>query len=86
MAWFGKYSNGYRQAFDAIFSPEWMHWVMHALLYAGLAIFMMLAFDLQVTKSSLGLVLAISLIIGGLQEGWQILSGCKSSVGTQRSI
>jgi len=75
MAWFGKYSAAYRRVFDAIFSPEWMHWVMHAFLYAGLAMFVMMAFDLPVSKRSLGMILAITLVVGGLQESWQIISG-----------
>ena len=48
---------------------------MHALLYAGLAVLIMIAFERPSTKSSLGLVLVTTLIVGGLQEGWQVLSG-----------
>jgi hypothetical protein len=38
MAWFGRFSSSYRQAFNLIFSPQWMHIVMHAFLYAGLVV------------------------------------------------
>lgn len=75
MAWFGNHSAEYKRIFDAAFSPEWMHWVMHAILYAGLAVLVMVVLDRSVTISSLGLILVITLVVGGLQEGWQILAG-----------
>ena len=37
MAWFGRFSEPYRQLFDAIFGPPWMHVVTHAALFAVLA-------------------------------------------------
>jgi hypothetical protein len=44
MAWLGKFSSRYQELFTAVFSPEWMQWVMHAALYAGLAILIIWAF------------------------------------------
>ncbi len=75
MAWFGKHSTSFLRVFDAVFSPEWVHWVMHAFLYAGLAVLVIIAFDRPVTLRTLGLILIITLVVAGLQEGWQILSG-----------
>ncbi|MBC8507452.1 MAG: VanZ family protein [Anaerolineales bacterium] len=75
MAWLGNFSEKFQQMFNTLFSPEWMHWIMHALLYAALAVLIMIVFERPLTKSSLGLVLVTTLIVGGLQEGWQVLSG-----------
>ncbi len=48
---------------------------MHAFLYAGLAVFLLTAIDRPVMISSFGLVLGITLVVAGLQEGWQVISG-----------
>ena len=75
MAWIGKHSTKFLQVFDAIFAPEWMHWVMHAFLIAGLAVFVLKAIVRRVSICSFGLVLGITLVVAGLQEGWQVISG-----------
>ncbi len=74
MAWLGNFSVSYRQAFDAVFAPEWMHWPMHATLYAGLAILLVLVFDLPLNHHSVLLVLGIALFVGIIQEGIQLFS------------
>jgi len=73
MAWIGRYSSGFSKRFDAIFSPEWMHWVMHAGLYAGLTILILFAFDLRPTRKVFGWVLLIALGVGLTQESLQLL-------------
>ena len=75
MAWLGGFSAGYRRVFNTIFSPEWMHWLMHAALYAGLAILLVVVFGLSVNRRSVQLVLGIVLLVGLLQEGMQLFSG-----------
>jgi hypothetical protein len=74
MAWLGNFSAGYRQIFDTIFGPEWMHWLMHAALYAGLAILSLLVFNLPLDHRTVLLVLGIVLLVGVIQEGMQLLS------------
>jgi len=48
---------------------------MHASLYAVLAGLVMISFNRPVKRSSLGFILLITLVVGVLQEGWQMLSG-----------
>jgi hypothetical protein len=74
LAWLGRFSPAYRCAFEAVFAPLWMHVLMHALLFAGLAILLVVAFKpFQSVKMVLA-VAAVILAIGGLQEGFQWLS------------
>ena len=74
MAWLGRYSAHYRQMFDALFGPPWMHVVMHTLLFAGLAALLIWVVRLEMSWRSAGLVLTTVLLIGLLQEGLQALS------------
>ena len=75
MAWLGRFSAGYRQIFNAIFAPEWMHYLMHALLYAGVAFLLLFSFNIKITRQSVGLILTAVLLIGALQESLQLFSG-----------
>ena len=74
MAWLGNLSVGYRQVFNAIFAPEWMHWLMHALLFAGLVTLVMFVFNLQLNFHTVLLLLGVVLFVGMAQEGAQLLS------------
>jgi VanZ family protein len=74
LAWLGRFSPRYHEAFNAIFSPEWTHWVMHAALYTGLVVLVMVNLDLQPSLKTLGWVLLIMLGVGIIQEGLQLLS------------
>jgi hypothetical protein len=74
MAWLGNFSKSYRQIFNTIFAPEWMHWLMHAALYAGLAILLVLVFTLPLNRRTVVLVLGIVLVVGLIQEGMQLFS------------
>lgn len=75
MAWLGNFSSHYRQIFNTVFAPEWMHWLMHAALYAGLAMLLVLVFDLSLTHRTVLLALGIILFVGVIQEGMQLISG-----------
>jgi len=74
MAWLGNFSGNYRQVFNFIFAPEWMHWLMHAILYAGLAILLMIVFSLPSNRQSTLLVFGIVILVGVIQEILQLLS------------
>jgi VanZ family protein len=74
MAWLGRFSSRYHEVFNTIFSPEWMHWVMHAALYTGLVVLVMFNLGLPPGLKTLGWVLLITLGVGIIQEGLQLLS------------
>ncbi len=74
MAWLGNFSIRYRQTFNAAFAPEWMHWLMHAALYAGLAILLVVVFNLPLNRCTVLLVLGTVLLVGIIQEGMQLFS------------
>jgi hypothetical protein len=74
MAWVRKFSLGYQHVFNAIFAPEWMHWLMHAVLYAGLAVLLVKIFTLGIKPRSVLLVCGVVLLVGILQEGIQCFS------------
>ena len=74
MAWLGNFWADYRRIFDTIFAPEWMHRLMHAFLYAGLAIFLVSIFDLPLDLKTVLFILGIVLLVGLIQEGLQFFS------------
>ena len=78
MAWLGNFSVQYRQAFNAIFSPEWMHYLMHAVLYAGLAIMLVMVFRFEIHPCPVLTVLGLVLLVGIIQEGLQLWSGVQA--------
>jgi hypothetical protein len=75
MAWLGRLSSRYHSLFDALFSPEWIHRLMHAVIFSGLIVLLMLAFDLEPSRKTMGLILLVALIVGILQESLQLYSG-----------
>lgn len=75
MAWLGKFSARYQQIFNAIFAPEWMHWIMHAVLYAGLTVLFVLVFDLPLIGRKVLIVPGVVLLVGIIQESLQLFSG-----------
>jgi hypothetical protein len=77
MAWLGRFSQGFRQAFDAVFSPLWVHLLMHAGLFAVLAVlltFQLHRFSGPNRRMLVLLVLGVVLGVGLLQEGFQSFS------------
>jgi hypothetical protein len=87
MAWLGRLSGRYQRAFDAVFSPGWMHVLMHLALFAGLVVLLGVTLGgLTVTKETSEVsktsevlnaagFLLVALAVGLLQEGLQLLSG-----------
>jgi VanZ family protein len=59
--------------FNPIFSPNWVHIVMHSLLYAVL-VFLAAQFISPISLRALLVLVGIGLLVGCLQEGLQILS------------
>ena len=75
LAWIKRFSPVYEQVFDALFSPEWVHWVMHASMYAGLIILVHISFNLRPSWQTLGLLFLLTLWVSILQESLQLASG-----------
>jgi hypothetical protein len=80
MAWLGRYSDRYKTLFNELFSSELVHYGMHTILFAGLAALLVVSFNLQrsgprAASKTVALVLLVSLGIGGIQEGLQLISG-----------
>ncbi len=74
LAWLGSFSAAFRQAFDTVFSPQWMHIIMHTIQFAVLGILIILAWKPQLkARTVLALVLAF-LGVGVLEEGFQMLT------------
>ena len=75
MGWFIRVSPvGYR-LFNGIFSPQWMHIVMHSLLFAVLGALLMQSLFGRLAKGiSVGVVLALVFGVAVLQEGIQLFS------------
>ena len=74
LAWIGHFSSSFREVYNALFGAEWVHWVMHAGLYAGLAILIISTFNKQASKKDLIIVLSAALGLGLAQEGLQLLT------------
>ncbi|MEA3350482.1 MAG: hypothetical protein U9Q82_07675 [Chloroflexota bacterium] len=74
MAWLGRLSARYQQVFDAIFTPGWVHVSMHLVLYAGLMILLATVLDRSITRQTLIRYLFGVLVVGFLQEGFQLFS------------
>lgn len=75
--WLTRYSAIYRQAFDTVFGPLWVHILMHGLLYAVLAyllagLLLRVRFT-EISRYHLSLSLVLILVIALGQEGFQLL-------------
>jgi VanZ family protein len=58
---------------NTIFAPDWMHIIMHRLLYGALVFLLAQAIPPVSSKAMLALV-GLDLLVGFLQEGLQLLS------------
>ncbi len=65
-----QFSPAFRSRFDAIFSPEWMHVLMHALLFAMLVLLISFAFNFHPRRKT-AIILLLLLLAGLFQEGLQ---------------
>jgi len=74
MAWIAQFIPGYRQFFNFIFGPVWMHWLSHALLFAILSFLLLTMFGDGKSKTwpRIALVLGVVLAAAMLQEQIQL--------------
>lgn len=75
--WLSRYSGLYRQVFDALFGPPWVHILMHSLLYFVLAYLLVgllsKARSPIISRYRFGLAFALILVIALGQESFQLL-------------
>jgi hypothetical protein len=74
LAWLSRFSLAYRQVFNAIFGLEWMHVLMHLILFAGLCILMTVVFKLRPGWRTASILAGAVLLAGITQEALQIFS------------
>jgi VanZ family protein len=61
------------RVFNPIFSPDWVHIVMHTLLYAVL-VFLLAQMIPPVSRNAILILMGLGLLVGCLQEGLQLVS------------
>lgn len=75
--WLCVFSDTYRQVFDTIFGPLWVHIVMHILLYSVLAYLLacllLRAHSQRMRPYHFGFLFLAVLVVALLQEGLQLL-------------
>ena len=83
-----RVSFSFRQAFDTIFAPTWLHVLLHGILFAGLVLLLAYAFSLRLSWYTALILFCIVLGVGLLQEGFQaleqgffIFSGALADIG-----
>jgi Na+-transporting NADH:ubiquinone oxidoreductase subunit NqrD len=74
LAGFGRNSPVYRRVIDPNMAPEWLHVLVHIMLYAGLVLLFLGAFRFPSYKKALPVVIGMVLIVGVVQEVTQSLS------------
>lgn len=71
--WLRRQSPLLRRFFDAAFSAEWVHVLMHMLLYAVLVILLVYTFHLTPTFRTALILIGSILLIGIVQEAFQLI-------------
>ncbi len=72
-ALFGRYSPAIRRAFNSIFSPPWVHVLMHLALFAVLVVILFRALSLPLTWRTMLIVSGVIIGVGLLQEVFQAI-------------
>ena len=76
MIWLARVSPVSYRLFNILFSPPWMHIVMHTLLFAVLsALLLQSLYDRLAKGYAVAIVLALVFGVAVLQEGIQLFSG-----------
>jgi glycopeptide antibiotics resistance protein len=75
VGWLGNISPRFEAILSTVFSPEWVHWLMHAALFASLAVFLIWVFELTISRRTLGLIILAGFLVGLIQEWLQLLAG-----------
>lgn len=75
LAWIGQVFPQYKQFIDWLMAPEWLHVVMHLLIYAGMVILLQAVQTRWGCPFSNKALLASVLVVGAFQEFFQFASG-----------
>jgi hypothetical protein len=68
-----RVSPGFRNAFDTLFAPTWLHVLLHCVLFAGLVVLLAYSFYIRVSWQTALILFGVVLGVGLLQEGFQAL-------------
>ncbi len=68
---FARYSPAIRRTFNSIFSPPWVHVLMHLALFAVLVVILVRVFALPLRWRSILFATGVIIGVGLLQEGFQ---------------
>jgi VanZ family protein len=71
--WLREESPFIRRYFDALFMMEWVHVLAHLFIYAGLVMLIFSTFKLELNLKTALLLVGIILLVGGVQEYFQLL-------------
>lgn len=69
----GRLWPAFQARFDAVFSPEWVHVIMHAGIYAGLALLASFLFPLPRSRTGFFTLCGLILVVGAAQEAFLAL-------------
>lgn len=74
VAMFRQFWPAFRRQFDAIFYPDWIHVLVHIILFAGFTLLLSWNYRIALTPARAAGVLLAALGVGILQEALQALS------------
>lgn len=74
VAVFRQFWPAFRRHFDAVFYPDWVHVLVHIILFAGFTLLVAWNYRLVLSPVSAAGVLLAVLVVGILQEALQTLS------------
>ncbi len=74
LAIIGRFSAPFMRGFNSIFGPVWVHVVMHAALFCGLILLLLVGLRLRPGWRAVGAAILAIFVVAALQEGLQALS------------
>jgi hypothetical protein len=77
----GRFSLLFQKCLNKIFALVWIHVLMHAILFAGLGVLLLLTFHLSLSIRTMAITLSVVFGVGMLQEGFQAFSQGTFSLG-----
>ena len=72
--WLRRVSPTFRHYYDPLVPLEWVHIVMHTLLFVGLTLLLIYVFQLPLNRRTVLIVLGTLLVVGLFQEILQLWS------------
>ena len=72
ISWLRRVSPTFRYYYDPLIPLEWLHVVMHTLLFVGLSLLLIYVFQLPLNRRTVLLILGTILVVGLFQEILQL--------------